>query len=466
MGNRVHKKKKIKKSILIIIILFVVIGLGFLGYNMFKSDFRIKGFNKIVEINYKSKYKNNYGKICYGNVFSCDKVKVTSKGKVDTSKLGKYKVSYTLKIGNNTKKITQVVEVVDKEKPKLTIEDKIAYVCPNNNKVQDLKIKATDNYDGDLTKKVKTEYKDDKVIISVKDSSGNETKKELTAKKEDKVAPVITINGQKNMYLQLNGTYNDEGATAVDNCDGEVKVEMKNTINANEIGTYAVTYSAKDSSNNEAKEEREVKVFKNEDGYRTVYLTFDDGPSEYTYKLLDTLKQYNVKVTFFVTGNGSDDAIRRAYNEGHTIALHTNTHRYEYLYASVDNYFEDLYAVQARVERITGYKSNLIRFPGGSSNMVSDISMSYLTEEVQRRGFKYFDWNVSSGDAGSASTADEVYNNVISTLKEGSSIVLQHDVKGFSVDAVGRIIEYGLSNGYTFKPLTETSPGAHHGTNS
>ena len=466
MENRVHKKKKNKKSILIIIILLVVIGLGFLGYNMFKSDFRIKGFDKIVEIDYKSKYKDNYGEICYGNILSCDKVKVTTEGKVDTSKLGKYKVSYTLKIGNNTKKITQVVEVVDKEKPELTIEDKIAYVCPNNDKIQKLNMKAIDNYDGDITDKIVTEYKDDKVIVSIKDSSGNETKKELETKKEDKIAPVITINGQKSTYVPLGGTFNDEGATAVDNCDGEVKVEVSNNVDASSAGTYSVTYSAKDSSNNEGKDEREVKVFKNEDGYRTVYLTFDDGPSEYTYQLLDTLKKYNVKVTFFVTGNGPDDAILRAYNEGHTIALHTNTHRYDYLYASVDNYFEDLYAVQARVERITGYKSNLIRFPGGSSNMVSDISMSYLTEEVQRRGFKYFDWNVSSGDAGSAYTADDVYYNVVSTLKEGSSVVLQHDIKGFSVEAVGRIIEYGQANGYTFLPLTEFSPGAHHGTNS
>ena len=170
MENSAHKKKKIKKSILIIIIIFVVIGLGFLGYNIFKSDFRIKEFKKNIEVNYKSKYKDNYGKICYGNIFSCNKVKVVSKGKVDTKKLGKYKVTYTIKSGNNKKTLSQVVNVIDKEKPKLTIEDKIAYVCPNNNKVQDLKIKATDNYDGDLTKKVKTEYKDDKVIVSVKDS--------------------------------------------------------------------------------------------------------------------------------------------------------------------------------------------------------------------------------------------------------------------------------------------------------
>ena len=469
MGNNRVKKRKIKKKIIIVFIILVVGILGFLAYNMFKSDFRIRDFNKNIEVNYKSKYKENYGKVCYGNIISCDKVTVKTKGEVDTNKLGKYKVTYTLTKGSDKKTLSQTVSVVDKEKPKLTIEDEVAYICPNNNKIQNIKMSATDNYDGDLTKKIKTELKNDKVIVSIKDSSGNITKKEMKTKKEDKESPVITIKGEKNIYVELNGQYNDEGATAVDNCDGEVKVEVSNPVDTSKEGTYNVIYTAKDSSGNESKEEREVKVIQHENGYRTVYLTFDDGPSAYTYELLDTLKRYGVKVTFFVTGNGPDDAIKRAYDEGHTIALHTNTHNYDYIYSSVDNYFEDLYAVQSRVERITGYKPNLIRFPGGSSNTVSSFNpgiMTVLTNEVEKRGFKYFDWNVSSGDAGSAYTPDEVYSNVISTLQEGSSVVLQHDIKGFSVEAVGRIIEYGQANGYTFKPLTEFSPGAHHGVNN
>ena len=111
----------------------------------------------------------------------------------------------------------------------------------------------------------------------------------------------------------------------------------------------------------------------------------------------------------------------------------------------------------------------LIRFPGGSSNTVSRKYdggihiMSLLTKDVQEKGFVYFDWNISSGDAGGTSSSDGVYNNVISHLKSGSSVVLQHDTKKFSVDAVERIIQYGLNNGYTFKGLDASSPGAHHG---
>ena len=88
--------------------------------------------------------------------------------------------------------------------------------------------------------------------------------------------------------------------------------------------------------------------------------------------------------------------------------------------------------------------------------------MSRLAEEVEKRGFYYFDWNVSSGDAGGASTSDEVYNNIVNSLGVGYSIVLQHDTKKFSIDAVERIIEYGLNNGYTFKTLSPGSPKAHH----
>ena len=91
--------------------------------------------------------------------------------------------------------------------------------------------------------------------------------------------------------------------------------------------------------------------------------------------------------------------------------------------------------------------------------------MKELAKEVTNRGFYYFDWNVSSGDAGGTTTSDGVYNNVINSLKPGASVVLQHDIKKFSVDAVERIIQYGLENGYTFKALDETSPVVHHGAN-
>ncbi len=204
----------------------------------------------------------------------------------------------------------------------------------------------------------------------------------------------------------------------------------------------------------------------------TIYLTFDDGPGEHTGRLLDILKKYNVKATFFVTGRGDDELILREYNEGHTVGLHTFSHDYAYVYSSVENYFNDLSQVATRVKNITGVDAKIIRFPGGASNTVSTKYdggiriMSILTAEVLNRGYVYFDWNVSSNDAGSAHTADAVYNSTVTHLKDGVNVVLQHDIKGYSVDATERIIEYGLANGYSFKALEVGSPAIRHGVNN
>lgn len=217
----------------------------------------------------------------------------------------------------------------------------------------------------------------------------------------------------------------------------------------------------------------QIEIAQEAPGRGVIYLTFDDGPGPYTAQLLDVLAKYNIKATFFVTGAGSDDLILREYNEGHTVALHTLSHNYAAIYQNVDAYFADLYAVQDRVRRITGQTATLIRFPGGSSNLVSAKYdggakiMSRLAQEVEAKGFTYFDWNISSGDAGGVTTADGVYNTVVNGLVgDGDMVVLQHDIKKYSVDAVERIIKYGLDNGWSFDKLTAESFTAHHRINN
>ena len=473
MSSKRRVKKTYKRKHLIVFIFIVsLILLGVLGYfKCLKNQLNLKGYDSEITINYKGKYSGDNFTACYGNIFDCKKAKIKRIGEIDSSKLGKQKVTYEITYSNGKKKkLVQEVEIVDKEAPVITVES--ATVCPNG-KVNNVVFTAVDNYDGDITDKAKVEYKDKKVIITVSDSSKNEAVKEIKDPSiEDKDGPVITINGNNVVSLRVNDSYEDEGASAVDKCDGEVKVTKEGSFNTGVAGSYTITYRAKDSSNNETEAERVINVYDVKNGDRVIYLTFDDGPSEHTSRLLDVLKKYNVKATFFVTNNGPDEMIKREYDEGHTVALHTATHQYSYLYSSVDNFFEDLNAVSYRVERITGHKPTMIRFPGGSSNLISaDYDggihiMSILTDEVERRGYQYYDWNVSSGDAGGTDTSDGVYNNVISTLKEGSSIVLQHDIKGFSVDAVESIIQYGQANGYTFEKLTPASPKAHHGVNN
>ena len=154
------------------------------------------------------------------------------------------------------------------------------------------------------------------------------------------------------------------------------------------------------------------------------------------------------------------------YNEGHTVALHTASHKYEYVYSSEENYFADLNRVSDRVERLTGIKSKIIRFPGGSSNTISrrynSGIMTRLTQAVKQKGYHYFDWNVDSRDAEGFGT-NGVYNNVVNGISlNRENVVLMHDIKSATRDAIRSIIQYGKNNGYTFRKLTyDTSMVTH-----
>ena len=411
--------------------------------------------------------------------------------KIQFDKIGDYEVYFTLdtSIGKYIKAVD--VKVVDRKEPEIILEGNEDFKQSYSKEYVEPGFSAIDNYDGDITKNVKIskEQIDEesfRLIYEVEDSSFNKTIKIRNVKIVDDIAPVITLNGNENMTIIVNSKYEEKGANAQDEKDGNLtnKIVSSGKVDTSKEGTYTIEYKVKDKSGNEAVKVRTIKIVKNIETVpspnekstvgngKIIYLTFDDGPSIYTSKLLDILKKYNVKATFFVTGSGSDSLIKREYDEGHTVGLHTNSHVYSKIYTSIDSYFEDLYAVQARVERITGYKSYIMRFPGGSSNTVSanydggTKIMSALTKEVENRGFTYFDWNVSSGDAGSTTSSDGVYRNVVRGLGASSSVVLQHDIKSFSVNAVERIIQYGLNNGYTFKPLTSSSYTAHHRVNN
>ena len=182
------------------------------------------------------------------------------------------------------------------------------------------------------------------------------------------------------------------------------------------------------------------------------------------------LAKYNVKATFFIVNTSYTDTITRELREGHSVGIHSATHSYETIYASEEAYFADLQKVQDVITALSGKPTTLVRFPGGSSNTVSRFNpgiMTRLTQALTDTGYQYFDWNVSSGDAGETTSTDKVFENVISGIQSHDvSVVLQHDIKGFSVAAVERIIVWGLANGYTFLPLDATSPTAHHRVNN
>jgi len=317
--------------------------------------------------------------------------------------------------------------------------------------------------------------KDNKIIYQVEDSSKNKDEKIREIIYQDNEKPKITLKGSSKQNIYLNNPYKEYGFTANDNCDGDItkSVKVSGKVNANKPGKYYITYTAIDKTKNIQIVKREV-IVQNvpSTGFGcelagAIYLTFDDGPKENTTnKILDILKEEQVKATFFVTNNGPDYLIKRAYDEGHTIALHTASHNYSFVYTSLDNYFNDLKTVSDRVKKIIGYESKFIRFPGGSSNIVSKKYspgiMSNLTKEVTDRGYKYYDWNISSEDAGRCAKGKDplcVYNNAVLGLsKDRCNMILLHDVKSYTADALRDIIKYGKNNGYIFSQIDKNTP--------
>lgn len=201
---------------------------------------------------------------------------------------------------------------------------------------------------------------------------------------------------------------------------------------------------------------------------KAVYLTFDDGPSEITRKVLDILDSYGIKATFFITGANEKyrPLIKEAHDKGHTIGLHTYSHDYKSVYSSEESYFRDLEKVGKVAEEQIGYVPCFIRFPGGSSNMVSAQYspgiMSRLVEAVQRRGYQYYDWNVDSGDG--AGYGKEQIEAGSMTDQYHHSMILFHDApnKADTAEALPQVIEYYKNLGYEFRPITRESFVSHH----
>ena len=220
------------------------------------------------------------------------------------------------------------------------------------------------------------------------------------------------------------------------------------------------------------------------------YLTFDDGPSKNTLSILETLDKYNAKATFFIIGQSNLEYVKNIHEAGHTVGLHSNTHAYDKIYKSTSAYLSDLEALDQKVYEQIGIHSKIIRFPGGGSNTVSRKYckgiMSTLSKEVQRRGYKYFDWNVSSGDAVSTknlsgenlaivngvkmSSKSYIMKNIKREIKDSNGklktdiCVLMHDAAGKATTAqvLPEMLEYLSSLGYRFEALNETSPNYHH----
>jgi len=224
-----------------------------------------------------------------------------------------------------------------------------------------------------------------------------------------------------------------------------------------------------EDTGNEADIPDSIQNFLNTEAAKTVYLTFDDGPSNNTEEILAILKRYGVKATFFVNGK-EDESLQPLYkkivDEGHVIGMHSYTHVYKEVYASQEAFTYDLNRIQSFIYEKTGKLPTIYRFPGGSGNTVSNLPVTQFEDILSNRGIVYYDWNVVSGDASSryGLPADVIANRVLSGVAANQeSIVLMHDLpeKDTTVEALSTIIEGIQAMGGQIVPIDENTPQIH-----
>ena len=398
---------------------------------------------------------------------------------LNEEKLGKYSVLYSARYLNCDAEARREIRVIDTKSPTITLTEDPEGSLIEGVIYQEAGFTAVDNYDGEITDRVIRTEEPGLVTYAVTDSSGNPAVAKRKIPMRDMILPEIQLEGGEDYVITLGTRYEEPGFTATDNVDGDITamVQVEGDVDWLTAGVYPITYAVSDSCENTAVVTRNVEVAAQDwtdtvypEG-KVVYLTFDDGPCAYTSELLDVLDAYGAKATFFVVGSGSGNMMRQIVKRGHSIGIHAVNHDYGKLYASPEAYFDDLMKMQSIIYDNTGVKTTLMRFPGGSSNLVSRKTcegiMTFLTQAVQDAGFQYFDWNVYSGDAGETKKTEKVVDNVIEGIQQQRvSIVLQHDIHKYSVDAVEDILRWGKRNGYRFLALQSDSPGFHHDLNN
>ncbi len=203
---------------------------------------------------------------------------------------------------------------------------------------------------------------------------------------------------------------------------------------------------------------------------KKVYLTFDDGPSIYTGEILDILRANDVKATFFCVYNDDRSVwpyYSRIVEEGHTLGMHSYSHVYDTVYASRDSFVEDVTQIHDFLYEQTGVDCKFYRFPGGSSNTVSNIDMQELMKYLYSEGITYYDWNALSGDAVDASlSAEQLNENILGYVRNnpGDSVVLMHDLKnGYAtVEGLQDLIDTLQAEGYELCAIDENTEPVQH----
>ena len=220
-----------------------------------------------------------------------------------------------------------------------------------------------------------------------------------------------------------------------------------------------------DATETDAEEEEEVVPWNG----KRVYLTFDDGPSAYTDEILDILEEKDVKATFFVVVNDYTytEELNKIVNAGHTLGMHSMTHDYGVIYANMKNFKADVQGTHDLIYDMTGVDTKYYRFPGGSSNQVSGVSMSSCVKWLDKKGYVFYDWNALNGDAETLTySAAELNQHVMNYVdsNEGDSVVLLHDLEthAATVEALPELIDTLKAEGYELCAIDDNAPVVQH----
>lgn len=407
---RMMRRRRISLAVLSVIILVIVISILMFGSARWQLSMTMKGDAKIT-MEQGDKYKDAGASAVRTNkIFSSMKkdVAVDKEGKVDTNKEGTYTITYTAKYHNQKKEMQRTVVVQN-------------------------------------------------------------------------TRPVITLRGGKNFTVYDTIGFKDS-YTAVDHAGNDItsRVQVTGNLDTSKPGKYKLTYTATDDNGVTGTAVRNITVkkfpvpdLKPTNGKKIIYLTFDDGPYKYTDQLLDILARHNVKVTFFVTNAYPEYAydIKKEYEAGHAIGVHTYSHNYSQVYASDEAFWDDFNKMQDVIKQQTGKKTDICRFPGGGSNTVSAKYcyglMTRLADELTAKGYSYFDWNVLSGDAGETKDSMQILARMEKGVTQNErSIILCHDIHPFTVNAIDSFLTWAQSNGYEFKTLKNGDFAAHQRINN
>lgn len=284
---------------------------------------------------------------------------------------------------------------------------------------------------------------------------------------------IITENTIRSQQVDQkeNHAPNDSGSAKVQKYDAadSAEAQTEQVLSANALHTEQTGASVKSADADTETEIKKRKDSRKSEDIRRVYLTFDDGPSKNTEKILDILDRYQVKATFFVTGREDKESLnmyREIVKRGHTIGMHSYSHQYDAIYESAEAFEADLMKIKKRIYDASGQDCRLYRFPGGSSNQVSSTDMKELIGVLKKKDITYFDWNVECGDASNHSyTAKELVDNVMKdVVKYHTSVVLLHDAsnKTATVEALENIIKKLQKMDAQLLPIDEKTTLVQH----